>query len=369
MTDWLAGEIAAIGGVDIRTAYRGVYFTASEKVYYAVHLHLRMAARILRILKDIPAGAPNIVFSKARQIRFDRLFEARLPVVIEVASATGNQEGDGELPAHLIGSKLREAINDSFRFHLKVEPNQSSRDARVGVRGFLHRRRLMVSLDTSLEALHRRGVREAGHPAPLKETLAAALLAVCGFDGTTPFYDPMCGSGTIAIEAAQIATGTAPLLHRQRGGFGFEHLLDFNEPLWEELLAEARAGRHAPQAGVFMSDIEPEYVALARRIADNAGVGGVIEARERDFFSSSRPAESGTMIMNIPYGLRLADQDVSPAFMAALGDHLKSAFKGWRCGVLASVSAPLKAIGLRPDLQATFLNGLIPVKLVVFDMY
>jgi 23S rRNA G2445 N2-methylase RlmL len=118
-----------------------------------------------------------------------------------------------------------------------------------------------------------------------------------------------------------------------------------------------------------MSDIEPEYVALARRIADNAGVGGVIEARERDFFSSSRPAESGTMIMNIPYGLRLADQDVSPAFMAALGDHLKSAFKGWRCGVLASVSAPLKAIGLRPDLQATFLNGLIPVKLVVFDMY
>ncbi len=369
LTDLLAAEIKGIGGTDVRTGYRAVYFSASEEVYYAAHLKLRMAGRIFRILKDLPAGAPNIVFSKAKQIRFDKLFAPDLPVAIAVISAAGAGEDSGEIPAHLVGSKLREAINDSFRFHQKVEPNQSSRDAKVSVRGFLHHRRLMVSLDTSLEGLHKRGVRVPGHPAPLKETLAAALLAVCGYDGTTPFYDPMCGSGTIAIEAAQIATGTAPLLLRPKGGFGFEHLLDFNEPLWEKLRANAKAARHEPTAKIFMSDIEPEYVDIARQIAGYAGLGGVIRSEVKDFFKTAKPAEAGTMIMNIPYGQRLADQDVSPEFLAALGDHLKRAYQGWRCGVLVPASAPLKSIGLKPNRQAAFLNGLIPVKFLVFDIY
>jgi putative N6-adenine-specific DNA methylase len=369
LTDLLAAEIKGIGGTDVRTGYRVVYFTASEEVTYAAHLRLRMAGRIFRILKDIPAGAPNIVFSKAKQIRFDKLFAADLPVAIAVISASGAGEDSGELPAHLVGSKLREAINDSFQFHQKVVPNQSSRDARVSVRGFLHHRRLMVSLDTSLEGLHKRGVRVPGHSAPLKETLAAALLAVCGYDGTTAFYDPMCGSGTIAIEAAQIATGTAPLLLRPKGGFGFEHLLDFNEPLWEKLRADAKAARHDPTAKIFMSDIDPEYVENARQIAGYAGMGGFIRSEVKDFFKTAKPAEAGTMIMNIPYGQRLADQDVTPEFLAALGDHLKQAYQGWRCGVLAPVSSPLKSIGLKPNRQAAFLNGLIPVKLLVFDIY
>jgi len=369
ITDLLAGEIARLGGTAVQTGYRVVRFTATEEVYYAAHLHLRTATRILRILKDLPAGAPNIVFSKARQIRFDKLFLAELPVEIAVISAGGAQPEPGELPTHLIGSKLREAINDSFQYHQKVTPNQSARGARVSVRGFLHHRRLMVSLDTSLEALHRRGQRAAGHPAPIKETLAAALLLVCGYDGTTPFYDPMCGGGTIAIEAAQLATGTAPLIHRSRGGFGFEHLLDFNEPLWEKLVAAAKAARHAPGAPIFMSDLDPGYVELARQSAAYAGVGGAISASVKDFFHTSKPAESGTMIMNLPYGQRLSDQLVDAAFLAALGDHLKAAYQGWRCGVLAPAAAPLKAIGLKPNRQAAFLNGLIPVKLLVFDIY
>ena len=369
LTELLAREITGLGGTDVRPGYRVVYFTASEEIYYAAHLRLRMAGRIFRILKDLPAGAPNIVFSKAKQIRFDQLFRADLPVAIAVISATGAGEDSGELPAHLVGSKLREAINDSFQFHQKVVPNQSSRDAKVSVRGFLHHRRLMVSLDTSLEGLHKRGVRVPGHPAPLKETLAAALLNVCGYDGTTPFYDPMCGSGTIALEAAQIATGTAPLLMRPRGGFGFEHLLDFNEPLWNQLRADAKAARHEPTVQIFMSDIEPEYIDIARQIAGYAGLGGVIRSEVKDFFKTTRPADQGTMIMNIPYGERLADQAVSPEFLAALGDHLKRAYPGWRCGVLAPAAAPLKAIGLKPNRQAAFLNGLIPVKLLVFDIY
>jgi putative N6-adenine-specific DNA methylase len=248
-------------------------------------------------------------------------------------------------------------------------PNQSSRDALVGIRGFQHHRRLMVSVDTSLESLHKRGVRVQGHPAPLKETLAAALLAVCEFDGRTNFYDPMCGSGTIAIEAAQIATHTAPLLHRAAGSFGFEHLLDFNAPLWKKLRDDAKAAKHAPVAGIFASDIDGGFVNIARQTAANAGVADSMQFEVKDFFKTTKPADRGTMIMNIPYGLRLVDQDVSPEFMAAIGDHFKTAYQGWRCAILAPNSSPFKMIGLKPNRQANFLNGMVPVKLLVFDIY
>ena len=244
LTGLLAKEIASLGGTEVRTAYRVVYFSASQEVFYRVHLQSRLASRIYRILKEIPAHSPTIIFDKAKKIRFHELFSDRQAVSITVVAAND----ESPIPTHLIGSKLREAINDCFQHHLKVMPNQSSWDAVIGITGYFHHKRLMVSVDTSLESLHRRGFRVEGHPAPLKETLAAALLAVCEYDGTIPFFDPMCGSGTIVVEAAQMAINRAPLIHRKKGGFGFEHLLDFDSGLWQAVRDES-AGGGAARAG------------------------------------------------------------------------------------------------------------------------
>ena len=365
VTELLAKEIESIGGTNIRTAYRVVYFDASEEVYYKAHLHLRTASRIYRILKSIPAQSPTIVFDKAKKIRFFELFSEKHPVTVEVVAS--NREG--KIPCHLIGSKLREAINDSFQHNLKVTPNASSRDAVVGIAGFFHDNRLTVSIDTSLNSLHKRGFRIDGHPAPLKESLAAALLAVCEYKGTTDFFDPMCGSGTIVIEAAHIAMNRAPLMLRKKGEFGFEYLNDFNPELWHTIQERAREAEISPRVGLFASDIEPEFVNLAKRTAMNCQIEKYIQFNTKDFFKIEKPSDCGTMIVNVPYGVRMADQNVSADFLRAIGDHLKSNFKGWRCGILAPLSAPLKAIGLKPNKQAKFLNGTVPVKLLVFDIY
>jgi len=365
LTGLLAKEIEAIGGQEIRIDYRVVYFSATKEVAYMAHLALRTAGRICRVLKDIPAHSPRIVFDKARKIRFHELFDPRAPVSIHVFSANDG----GAISNDLIGSKLREAITDCFEHHLKTTPNKSSWQAAIGVSGFYHRKRLLVSMDTSGESLHRRGFRAEGHPAPLKETLAAALLAFCGYDGSVPFYDPMCGSGTLAVEAAQIALNRAPLIHRKRRGFGLEHLLDFDARLWQRTRQQLQAAERKNPVSVFASDISGPYVEVARQTVKNARLSDVIKIDKKDFFKSKKPAANGLMIANIPYGMRLDEKKIDKAFLRAIGDQLKQQYAGWRCGILAPVSAPLKEIGLKPQKQATFLNGTIPVKLLVFDIY
>jgi putative N6-adenine-specific DNA methylase len=365
LTGLLAKELASLGGTEVRTAYRVVYFSASQEVFCRVHLQSRLASRIYRILKEIPAHSPTIIFDKAKKIRFHELFSASQAVGITVVAAND----ESPIPTHLIGSKLREAINDCFQHRLNVLPNQSSWDAVIGITGYFHHKRLMVSVDTSLESLHRRGFRVEGHPAPLKETLAAALLAVCEYDGTTAFFDPLCGSGTIVVEAAQIAINRAPLLLRKKGGFGFEHLLDFDSGLWQAIRDQARSAERSAPAVIFASDIDPQFVKIAQQTINNARLETVVRLETKDFFRTEKPADQGLLIANIPYGVRMTEKEVSAEFLRAVGDHLKNHFKGWRCGILAPVSSPLKEIGLKPKKQVPFLNGTVPVRLVVFDIY
>jgi putative N6-adenine-specific DNA methylase len=365
LTGLLAKEIASIGGTSIKIGYRVVYFCGSNEVAYKVHLHSRLANRICRVLKEIPAQSPTIIFDKAKRIRFHEIFSHNQPVTINIFAS--NDESD--IPNHLIGSKIREAINDCFQHYLKITPNQSSRDAVIGITGYLHNKRLMVSVDTSLESLHKRGYRVEGHPAPLKETLAAALLAACEYDGTTSFFDPMCGSGTIVVEAAQIAINRAPLIDRKKGGFGFEYLLDFDSKLWHTIQDQARAAEHPAKAKIFASDIESRFVEIAKKTVANAQLKTVVHFETKDFFKTEKPDEKGLLIANIPYGVRMTEKDFGKDFLRAIGDHLKNHFKDWRCGILAPASSPLNEIGLKPQKKVSFSNGAVPVKLVVFDIY
>ena len=328
LTGLLAKEISSLGGTEVRTAYRVVYFSASKEVYYRVHLQSRLASRIYRVLKEIPAHSPTIIFDKAKKIRFHELFSASQAVGITVVAAGE----ESPIPTHLIGSKLREAINDCFQHRLKVMPNQSSWDAVIGITGYFHHKRLMVSVDTSLESLHRRGFRVEGHPAPLKETLAAALLAVCEYDGTTPFFDPMCGSGTIVVEAAQMAIRRAPGIHRKKGGFGFEHLLDFDPGLWQAIRDQARQAERPAPAGIFASDIDSQFVQIAQKTFKNARLETIVHLETKDFFQTEKPAEKGLLIANIPYGVRMTEKEVTAEFLRAVGDHLKNHLKGGAAG-------------------------------------
>jgi len=365
LTELVAAEVTAIGGTNVHTAYCVVYFDACEEVAYKAHLHLRLVSRLCRILKEIPAQSPRIIFDKARRIRYDNLFSSDLPISINVASGNAG----GKIETHLIGSKLREAINDCFEHHKNVKPNQSSYKAPIGINGYFNKNRLLVSIDTSNESLHRRGYREEGHPAPIKESLAAACLAVCQYDGTIPFYDPMCGSGTIVIEAAQIAINRAPLIHRQKGGFGFEYLHDFNPEVWQSVRAQAKAGEHALKTTIHASDIEPDFIKIAQKTAANADLESEIQFSVKDFFKTEKPAEKGLLIVNIPYGVRMDEKPVDGEYLVEIGEYFKNHYQGWRCAMLAPTDLPIKMIRLKHQKKVQFLNGTVPVTLVVYDIF
>ena len=364
-TELVADEIRELGGTAVRTGFRVVYFQASEEVYYRTHLHSRLASRIFRVIKDIPAGSPQIIFDKTRRIKFHEYFAADQQVRIKVVSAAK----ETSVPTHLVGSKIREALEDSAQHFCGRAANINSFDAKVCLKAFLHENRMMLSLDTSLTSLHKRGHRVEGHPAPIKETLAAALLRVCGYDGQTPLYDPMCGSGTIIIEGAQIAIRKAPLIHRKKGEFGFEYLKDFNAPLWRKLQDEARRAQLTEAPPLFASDISADYLDIARQSALKARVERHIDFKTADFFKTQKPAETGLLVANLPYGERLDETDLTKEYVRAVGDHLKQHFKGWRCGLLMPASAPFKDIGLKVEQRVSLQNGSIPVKFVVFSVY
>jgi putative N6-adenine-specific DNA methylase len=228
----------------------------------------------------------------------------------------------------------------------------------------------MLSLDTG-NRCHKRGYREQGHPAPLKETLAAAILTLAGYDGTQPFLDPMCGSGTLAIEAAMMAVNKAPQIHRKKGEFHFEWLKGFDRELWRTTQERVRAEkRGVPLAPVIASDIDPRYVSMARKSALKARVEKYMTFRTCRFQDVEPPAERGMLVTNLPYGDRIgsSEGDIRNLY-EEVGDTLKQKFSGWQAAILAAAASPYKSIGLKPTRTISLMNGSIPCKLLLFELY
>lgn len=361
-------ELESLGATEIVPRFRAVAFEASEPLFYELHLRLRTASRILRVVKEVPAHSPQMLHSQARRIRWHEWFDARHGFMVESLGAT--EDGAGLGPKQVI-TQVREGIRDVFQRAGGAVPPVDPQEPRVVVVAHLERGRCTLSFDTSGKSLHKRGYREPGHPAPLKETLAASILILAGYDGTQPFLDPMCGSGTLAIEAAMIAVRKAPQIHRRKGEFHFEWLEGFDRELWRVTQERVRAAKlAAPPAPVVASDIEAKYVEMARRSALKARVERYIEFRTQRFQDAEPPGEGGLLVTNLPYGERIGGGagDVRQLY-EEVGDTLKRKFAGWRAAILAADAAPYKAIGLKPGRTLPLMNGSIPCRLLLFDLY
>lgn len=362
---YLKEEIVNLGGKDLHVGHRAIYFDASEEVYYRVHLFSRIATRFYRIIKEFPGHSPTIIFDKAKRFNYATLFDANLPIRIQAISLDQNPK----VETHLVGTKIREAITDSFKHYSKVEPKTSSYEAKVLLNAVQDRNRIYLSVDTAHKSLHKRGYRVEGHAAPLKENLAAALLSAVGYDGSQAFYDPMCGSGTIVIEASQVAMNKAAMIHRKKGEFGFEELKDFNRGLWKKTQDEARQNASEPKNQIFASDIDNQHVEIAKEAALKARVEKYISFRCQDFFGSQRPADSGIMVMNLPYGMRLSEQPLDQGFLDQLAETLKAGYKGWRVGLLMPKEVKKSLLPFKTQKTLDFLNGKIKVQFLVFDVF
>ena len=364
----LVQELQALGASDLVPGFRAVSFEASEALSYELHLKLRTASRILRILKEVPAKNPPMLYSQVRRIPWCDLFDVRHGFMVE---SLGADAESGGMPPKQVITQVREGIRAVFEREVGRAPPIDTDEPRVVVVAHLSRGRCMLSLDTSGKSLHKRGYRESGHPAPLKETLAAAILILAGYDGTQPFMDPMCGSGTLAIEAAMMAVRKAPRIHRRKGEFHFEWLKGLDRQLWRATQDRVRAEKlEAPPAPIVASDIDAKYVAMAQKSALKARVEKYMTFATCRFQDSEPCAGSGMLVTNLPYGERIgsSEGDVRQLY-EEVGDTLKQKFSGWRAAILAASASPYKAIGLRPGRTIDLMNGSIPCKLLLFELY
>ncbi len=360
---WLAGELAALGYPATATLDSGVEIRGNLRDAMRLDLLLRTGNRVLMELGRRHALSADDLY------RFTAGFawESVLPDdgYFTVASHVNTP---GIRDARFVNVRCKDAIVDSIRSRTGRRPDSGNERSGAVVFVYWNGSDLRVYLDTSGESLSRRGYRKIPMSAPMQETLAAAVVLATGWTGDVPFVNPMCGSGTLAIEAALIATGRPPGL--LRSAFAFQHLRTFDEPAWRALRAEAqRLPVRKPQHPIVASDLSREAVEAARRNARTAGVEHLIEFHVCDFADTPLPPVPGLVVLNPEYGERMgADEDLSPVYRR-IGDFFKQRCQGWQGYVFTGNLALGKQIGLRTSSKQTFFNSRIECRLLGFRIY
>ena len=365
----LCAELEKAGAQSISPMFKAVQFECEKRLGLELHLKLAAASRLLLVLKESSASNLAIITDQARRIPWEDYFGPSSTYLVE---GVAGDRGPKAFSSTQISKAVRLGIEAHYQRRQSEPPKVNLKAPSIKVVAFVHNRKLTISLDSSGKTLHKRGYRQDGHPAPLKETLAASLIHLVGYDGSQVFFDPMCGSGTLAIEACYQALHKAPLIHRRKAQFGFEHFADFDSQLWREVQESVRQERfEAPAAPIYAADISSEFVALAKANALRARVEKHIQFSTGSFFKCLPPAKSGVLLTNLPYGERLnaSQEDEFKDFYQKIGDYLKAHYQGWLIGLLVAENSPYKFIGLKPKRKIPILNGSIPCKLLTFEIF
>jgi 23S rRNA (guanine2445-N2)-methyltransferase / 23S rRNA (guanine2069-N7)-methyltransferase len=369
----LAAEVQQLGGVDVVEARGGVKLRGSLEVAYRLCLWSRVASRVLLPLAEFAAPTPQALYSGVRSIRWSDHLDARRTLAVD---ATASNASIGH--SHFAALKTKDAIVDQIRERSGARPSVDVQRPDVRVNLYLHGSRAVVGLDLSGDALHRRGYRGERGAAPLKENLAAALLLFADWPERSrdraPFLDPLCGSGTLPIEAAMMAANIAP--GRLRSYFGFLGWRQHDDPLWRRLQREAaevevRDRRRLPS--IRGSDSHAAAVRAALANVERAGLRGAVHI-ERQSLADCSPVTArglapaaGVIVTNPPYGERLADAHLRELY-SGLGDVLRRRFLGWTAHVLTANLELGRRIGLRPSRRLTLWNGPLECRLLTFPI-
>jgi putative N6-adenine-specific DNA methylase len=327
----LCAEVEARGFVNPRTVTGGVTVTGGWTEVWRANLELRGASRVLARIAAFRAFHLAQLDKRARKVSWGEILRPDVPVKIEASAAKNSRIYHGGAVAERIERAIREELGAPI-----------SDDAEIVVKARIDDDLCTISIDTSGEPLHKRGYKEAVNKAPMRETLAALFLRQCGFDGSEPVVDPMCGSGTFVIEAAEIAAGLNPGRAR---AFAFEKLATFDAATWQAM--RNTNPPHVPAVTFHGSDRDAGAIEMSRA---NAGRAGVAEATDFQLHAiSDLPAPEGPpglVIVNPPYGQRIGDRKELTALYHALGQTLSARFSGWRVGVITNEVILAQATGL-----------------------
>ena len=367
--DVLCAELADLGAEDVVADFRSVYFSADVATSYAAHLKLRTASAVHRIIKVIRVPTEDNIYRQCLRIDWQAIFMANRSFRVDGIDA--DRSGNG-LPAQVVSKKIRLAICAYFQKHNLPEPSVDLHNPNIVIIGYNQQHKCIVSVNTSGLSMHKRGYRiaSASHPAPLKETLAASILLKIGYHGQKPLLDVMCGSGTIAIEAASIALKQAPLWLRSNNQYAFTQQRDFSNSVWREVRNQVQAEKRSELPHLIgASDIDQRYVKLAQDNAKRARVEKFIDFRACPYEQvAGDETQAGIVIANLPYGDRMVMRDLR-GFYQQIGNWLKRSFVGWEAVLITAASSPYQHVGLRPRKKYMFHNGKIEILALVFELY
>lgn len=354
----LAKELIELGADEVKTGRRSVYFSGDRKMLYKANYCLRTALRILVPVDSYKIHSVNDLYQRARNFRWEELFGINQTFAIQ--STVFSDLFNNSMFASL---KLKDAIVDRFRYKFGSRPSIDAQNPDVWLNLHIANGVCTISLDSSGESLHKRGYRVAQNEAPLSEVLAAGLLQLSDWDRRSELIDPMCGSGTIAIEAAMLANGIYP--GKIRRNFAFRKWLDFDQKLMDQVEAELVPAVEKPVI-ISASDISRRNVEIASRNAQAAGVESLIEFKISDFRTLEPASGHPFLLFNPPYGERMAPDDSD--FYKMIGDRLKHYYSNASAWIISTPQC-LKSIGLRPSRKIPVLNGSLECSFRKYELY
>jgi putative N6-adenine-specific DNA methylase len=358
-----AGELSALGISVLDRSPGAVAFKGRLDEAWRACLWLRTGRRVLRPLGTFEACDADTLYEGVKAIRWEELLTPRTTFAVTAKVSESRFRHSG-----FVALKVKDAVADAMRERKGARPDVDRHDPDAHILVRVSGGTCDVSLDLSGGPLHKRGYRTQSVAAPLNETLAAGMLLLLGYDGSLPFADPFCGSGTILIEAAMIAARTPPGFLR-RAPFGFERVSGFVPRAWERLLEEARDLRRAPPASLLGSDADPAAVDAARANAEAAGLNRWIRVAKGDARQFAPSGMPGLLLCNPPYGEHAGAGEDLPALYKGFGDALKRSCAGWTAGILTGNADLAKCVGLHPRRRIALYNGPMPVKLHVYELY
>lgn len=358
----LAGELRALGAEGVDPREGGVAFSGALELACRANLESRVASRVLWRVASGPYGDERDLYALAHELDWERLFDARRTLRVDVSATRSPLRS-----LAFATLRIKDAVCDRMRARTGARPSVDKREPDVRVYAYLDATHATLYLDTSGEPLFKRGYRRETDEAPLRENLAAGLVVLTGWSPPTTFLDPMCGSGTLVVEAALMAADRAPGLGRR---FGFQKLAWYDGPAWQRMAQAARDRvRSAPaQPQLFASDRAAGAVAQAGAHLANAKVEAFVQVAQADVLERGAPAASGVLLANPPYGVRLDDQDTMAAFYPRLGDALKRHFAGWEAFLFTGDLRLAKLIGLKAARRTPLYNGALECRLFAFPL-
>ena len=355
----LQQELGALGATDLRQTEGGVGFSGGLAAVYRANLESRIASRILLEVAHVQYRTEQDIYVAASALSWPQWFTPARTIKVKTSAQHCPLKS-----IDFVTLRIKDAICDTFTKLKGTRPSVNSNRPDIRIDAFLDATHLTLYLGTTGDSLFKRGFRESTVEAPLRENLAAGIVQLTGWNGTTPLLDPLCGGGTIALEAAMLARKIAPGLGRR---FAFELFSNFDPALWKTVQAQAQAKQlPSSPAPIYASDRDAHAVQAAKDQFMRAGVASDIALTQTDLFDLTPPQEPGIIVMNPPYGVRLGTQADLDVFYPKLGSWLKTRCVGWRVYLFTGDLRAPKLIGLAPTKRTPLFNGAIECRLYEF---